>query len=84
MYQIARTWTYATGRGVGGTASVNSMIYTWPAQRDCKLFHDARYWPTVKELELHYHIKGTRVFTRRVTVRVHFLFTIYPDSGNLV
>ncbi|CAE7514730.1 betA [Symbiodinium microadriaticum] len=23
-----RTWTYATGRGVGGTASVNSMIYT--------------------------------------------------------
>eukprot|EP00434_Breviolum_minutum_P028581 symbB.v1.2.025286.t2/scaffold2445.1/size151041/14 len=23
-----RTWKYATGRGVGGTASVNSMIYT--------------------------------------------------------
>ena len=27
-----RTWKYATGRGVGGTASVNSMIYTCRAQ----------------------------------------------------
>ena len=23
-----RSWKYATGRGIGGTASVNSMIYT--------------------------------------------------------
>lgn len=28
LNQQGRTWKYATGRGMGGTASVNSMIYT--------------------------------------------------------
>lgn len=37
-----RTWKYATGRGVGGTASVNSMIYT----RGSVSEYEAFGWPT--------------------------------------
>ncbi|CAJ1462081.1 unnamed protein product [Effrenium voratum] len=49
-----RTWKYATGRGVGGTASVNSMIYT----RGSISEYEAFGWPAKEVLSAYQSLEA--------------------------